>query len=344
MSGCDSVSWEEEVAKKGKRKERGSGEWVTLGQRLRGLNILFPWFKVVAGFLMMTLVVVVTIGMVRREGIFAQGVDEVAAEGGEDAGDAEVAGVSESMDDSGDVGTSESSGAGSRRQSETKQGVTYVKAKPSDLAIRGREGELEGKKLIALTFDDGPTQTTTVRLLEILKEKEVRATFFVIGKMAQVAPEILKREEQEGHVVGSHTMGHVNLTTLDVGAIRQDMTGIDGVFQGSLGHVTRLVRPPYGAINETVQTEVRQPLVIWSIDPEDWKTKDAEAIRKHVAEKAFDGAIVLMHDIYESTVDAVAGMIDDLRKEGYEFVTVPELARVRGVTLEAGGVYGSFRP
>lgn len=313
MSGQDNAFWEEEVTKKAKKARKK----VSFSQKVRGFNILFPWFKIAAMAMMGLVVVFAVWGVVRHRGVEETsgktGVEEVAKE--------EVEEDRES-------------------QAVARKGGPYAVTKPENLPVRG----VKDKKLIALTFDDGPAPATTVRLLDILKEKKVKATFFVIGKMAQAAPDILKRMEQAGHVVGSHTMGHVNLATLDVAAIKQDVMTIDGVFRENLGHAAKLTRPPYGEINDNVKTGVGQPLVIWSIDPEDWRTKDAVAIRKHVVERAFDGAIVLMHDIYNSTVDAVSGMIDDLRKAGYELVTVPEMAQARGVTMVKGEVYGSFRP
>lgn len=298
---------------------------MTIRQRVRGWNILFPWFKVVAGTLIGVLVAVLIIGVWRRGGDFE------VRDGGE-----------------GGIIDVELEGVEAQTVMLERLTATYVRSRPSGVGMQKsetvRNAELIGKKLIALTFDDGPSYATTPRLLDILKNKGVKATFFVIGGRAQAAPDVLQREEVEGHVVGSHTMGHVDLSKMDIGMIRQDGKEMQGVFQGVLGHNVGLTRPPYGAINDTVKVGVGQPLVIWSIDPEDWKVKDAEMVRRHIVEKAFDGAIVLMHDIYESTVDAVEMVIDDLRSAGYEFVTVPEMAKMRGVVLENGGVYGSFRP
>lgn len=294
-------------------KKRKRAKKLTIGQKMRGLNILYPWFKIVAGVMLGLVAVFVVWGMMRHE-----------------SPEVEIAEQEESI-----TNETESKAEPKMRASKVWSGV-----KPADLSVR----QLKDKKLIALTFDDGPSSATSMRLLDILKEKKAKATFFVIGKMAQGAPEILQREEREGHVVGSHTMGHVDLTTLEASAIQQDVAAIDEVFKTSLGHATKLARPPYGAINDAVKTGVQQPLVTWTIDPEDWRTKDAEAVRRHVVERAFDGAVVLMHDIYPTTVDAVGGIIDTLRKEGYEFLTIPEMARAREVKLENGVVYASFRP
>lgn len=202
----------------------------------------------------------------------------------------------------------------------------------------------QGWKLVALTFDDGPSPTTTPRLLDVLKEKGVKATFFVVGTMAERATELLKREKAEGHEIGSHTVGHGNLTKMSAGEIAADMGRMNEVLQGALGEGVKILRPPYGAFTEATKQVVGVPMVYWTVDTMDWKYREAGAVRTEAVKAVFDGAIILMHDIYATSVDAVAGIIDELRGRGYEFVTVSELAAARGITLEKGVVYGSFRP
>lgn len=199
-----------------------------------------------------------------------------------------------------------------------------------------------GRKVVALTFDDGPSVATTPRLLDILAAKRVKVTFFVLGYMAQRAPEVLKRQVAEGHEVESHTMSHQNLINLSGAAIQGEVRSVDVVLQGAIGRPARLVRPPYGAINDVVRANVGKPMIIWTVDPEDWKYRNSATVRANVVSHAFDGAIVLMHDIYDTTVDAVAGVIDDLRAAGYEFLTVEEMAAERGYVLQNGYSYGSF--
>ena len=215
---------------------------------------------------------------------------------------------------------------------------------PPKAAVSVHECDLTGKKLVALTFDDGPSASTTGRLLDILREKQVKATFFVVGTMAQQAPELVKREEQEGHEVASHTLAHNNLARMSSDAIKGEQAEFEGVMNEILGRRVELMRPPYGSVNGTVRSTMEQPMIMWSVDPQDWKDRDAGTVRSRVRAATYDGAIVLMHDIHASTVDAVAGIIDDLRADGYEFLTVSELAEVRGVKMENGVTYGSFRP
>lgn len=199
-----------------------------------------------------------------------------------------------------------------------------------------------GHKVVALTFDDGPSTATTPRLLDILKGRGVKATFFVLGSMARQAPEILRREAAEGHEVASHTPYHNQQTLLSATQVRAEALEMDRIFTDILGTVPRFTRPPYGSYNQTVQNAIGQPLIIWSVDPRDWQYRDASTVCTNVVSGTFDGSVILVHDIHASTVDAVPCIIDTLRAQGYEFLTVSELAAYRDVPLVNGGVYGKF--
>ena len=157
-----------------------------------------------------------------------------------------------------------------------------------------------------------------------------------MGSRAQKSPEILRQEEADGHEVASHTMTHANLKRSTVEAIKWEAAAMNGLFTEILGHGPSLTRPPYGNISNDTRTYINQPLILWTVDPEDWKYKDANIVHKNIVNSAFDGAIILMHDIHATTVDAVARVIDDLRAAGYEFMTVSELAAARGVVLQNG--------
>lgn len=204
--------------------------------------------------------------------------------------------------------------------------------------------DITGKKLVALTFDDGPSSATTPRLLDILHEKDAPATFFMLGKMAREVPDIVRRADKEGHVVASHTMYHQNLIRISSAAAKDDIAESKTVFKDILGHEPTLTRPPYGNINDRVRDEIGTPLILWSVDPLDWKSKNVDDILAVTKEQVHDGAIILMHDIYGTTIDAVPVIIDELRKDDYDFVTVPELAKIRGVDLSNGTTYYNFRP
>lgn len=201
-----------------------------------------------------------------------------------------------------------------------------------------------GKKLVALTFDDGPFPATTNRLLDILREKEVQATFFELGTMASRYPDVTKRVYDEKHELASHTMSHRQLNKLSAGEVASEVGQAKDIIRGITGKDPGLMRPPYGAINSMVVEQAGAPMILWTVDTEDWKSRDAGAVLERTKATVFDGAVILMHDVYESTVDAAAMVIDELRKDNYEFVTVSELAKIRGVELKSGEVYGSFKP
>lgn len=199
-----------------------------------------------------------------------------------------------------------------------------------------------GKKLIALTFDDGPSVYQTPRLLDTLKARNIKVTFFVLGNMAQKAPEIVRREEAEGHEVASHTPYHHQLTTLSAAQIQAEKAEMERIFTEILGHQPAFTRPPYGSVNALVRDTMAQPLILWSVDPRDWADRNATTVCNRVVSGARDGAIILVHDIHATTVDAVPCIIDSLRSQGYEFLTVSELAATRGVQLLNGYLYYSF--
>lgn len=199
-----------------------------------------------------------------------------------------------------------------------------------------------GSRVVALTFDDGPSAATTPRLLDILKSKNVKATFFVLGTMARKAPDLLVRERTEGHEVASHTPYHTQQTLLGAAQVRAEALEMDQIFTEILGTVPPFTRPPYGSYNQTVQEAMGQPLILWSVDPRDWQYRDASVVCSNVVSAATDGAVILVHDIHASTVDAVPCIIDTLRARGFEFMTVSELAAYKDVPLVNGGVYGRF--
>lgn len=222
--------------------------------------------------------------------------------------------------------------------------VNKVKIAPMSRHVRVTDRVLEGKKLVVLTFDDGPSAATTPRLLDILSEKDVPATFFTLGNMARNNPDLLKRMEKEGHTAASHTMYHQNLVRLPAEAVQADVNEAKETIKSIIGHSPIYVRPPYGNINDNVRVAVNKPMILWSVDSEDWLSKNPELIIATAMSEVHDGAIILMHDIYPTTVDAVPTLIDTLRNEGYEFATIKELTSIRGVELVPGEAYYNFLP
>ncbi len=176
---------------------------------------------------------------------------------------------------------------------------------------------------VALTFDDGPS-IFTEGLLDILKEHDVKATFFILGSRARIQSETVSRTFAEGHEIGSHTWDHPLLTDLSDEHIRQQVQQTDDIITQIIGQPSRHLRPPYGAYNDRVLEAAGVPFIFWSVDPLDWRDRDAEIVAARIIE-APPGAIILAHDIHETTVDAVPAIIVALKNRGIHFVTVTKL-------------------
>ena len=194
-------------------------------------------------------------------------------------------------------------------------------------------------KYVALTFDDGPSPRCTPQLLDGLKERGVRATFFVVGCQVVKDPDIVIRMAQEGHQVGNHSYDHQELDKLSCGAAEEDMRRNDELLQELLGEGDYWVRPPYGLLSEEACAAAATPIINWSVDTEDWKSKDAEKILDIIYRETGDGDIILLHDRYLNSVEAALRAVDHLQQQGYRFVTVAELLAWKGVEPAAGEVY-----
>jgi len=200
------------------------------------------------------------------------------------------------------------------------------------------DSDLADKKLIALTFDDGPHQTLTPKLLDILAEHEVPATFFVIGSLVEYYPELVSRAFQEGHQIGNHTYNHKNLSNLSVEEIRKEISETADLIESATGSKPNILRPPYGSYNDEVLTHADAAVIMWSLDTEDWKHRDSDLVYDAVVNQAQDGDIVLFHDIHETTIATIEAIILQLKDEGYTFVTIQQLIEARD-KLNLGQVY-----
>ena len=198
--------------------------------------------------------------------------------------------------------------------------------------------------LVALTFDDGPRNSTTGRLLEGLELREVCATFFLVGSRIEGSEALIQEMAAAGHQIGIHTYDHVMITDLS----RQDFDLQVGKTRALLAEILGpgdyWLRPPYGIVDRSVVKWADGPLVLWSVDPEDWKDSDTGRIVAAVTEHVSDGDIILMHDIYDSSVDAALNIVDILLDRGYCFVTVEQLITLRGLEAEKGRLYTALRP
>lgn len=176
---------------------------------------------------------------------------------------------------------------------------------------------------IALTFDDGPS-IYTEKLLDGLEKRNVKATFFVIGKSAEVFPEIVRREKKEGHLVGNHTYNHVEIGRLSIKEARYEIERTNEILEELTQKKIEYVRPPFGIWEEELN-DLEMISVMWSIDTLDWTTENVDEIVNKVVTQVGENDIILMHDCYQSTVEATFRIIDLLKAQGYEFVTVDEL-------------------
>lgn len=191
-------------------------------------------------------------------------------------------------------------------------------------AMGGAIQEAGGKK-IALTFDDGPHPYYTQQLLKGLKERNVKATFFITGQNVKAYPEIVKEIYAEGHLIGNHTYSHIQLTSKNEESFKQEIVRTNEAIKEVTGQDTIYVRPPYGSWNKEFEKELNMFPVLWTVDPLDWCSSDASRIVRSVCSKAKENDIILMHDQYKTTVTAALKIVDELTQKGYEFVTVDEL-------------------
>lgn len=180
------------------------------------------------------------------------------------------------------------------------------------------------KKQIALTFDDGPGQYTE-KLLDGLKERNVKATFFLIGESVQKYPDIVKRMYDEGHLIGNHTYSHVELACISVDEAVLEIEKTNSVIEEITGEKVGYIRPPYGHWTRELEDRVLMEPVMWDVDPRDWSVLDKQKVTCHIINNISEGDIILLHDIFETSVDAALNVIDILEINGYEFVTVEEL-------------------
>lgn len=178
---------------------------------------------------------------------------------------------------------------------------------------------------IALTFDDGPHPYYTEQLLDGLKERGVKVTFFVTGEHAELHPDVIERMSEEGHLIGNHTYSHMQLEKSNREAFKAELVKTNEILYGITGEEVIYVRPPYGSWDKKFEAELNMFPVLWTIDPLDWCSSNVSGITEKVVTKVKGNDIILMHDYYPSTITAALKVVDELQKEGYEFVTVEEI-------------------
>lgn len=197
------------------------------------------------------------------------------------------------------------------------------------------------RKMIALTYDDGPCIYTPA-VLDALEKYEAHATFFVVGSSVNRYAESIRREAALGCEIGNHTYHHANLKKLSAAQVRSAILETNRVVKQQCGLDIHVMRPPGGDYNSTVCAEVGMPIIMWSVATQDWKTRSSAATIQCVKQNAFDGAVVIMHDLHKSTADAADTIVGYLKSAGYQMVTISEMAAYRG-GMKAGKVYSQFR-
>ena len=187
----------------------------------------------------------------------------------------------------------------------------------------------DSTKRVALTFDDGPNPDVTPQILEILKKYDAKATFFMLGSRVQYYPDIVKDIYNQGHEIGNHTFNHPQLTKMTEAQILKEYSSTEQAIIQAIGVPSTVFRPPYGATNTQVKNTIDSLHVLWTIDTLDWKHRSAAKILPYVQNSMQNNAIILMHDIHQSTADGLESVLKYLQKNGYEFVTVSEVMKYK---------------
>lgn len=202
----------------------------------------------------------------------------------------------------------------------------------------------EGEKYVALTFDDGPSGPVTQRLLDGLKQRGVKATFLVCGYRLRDFPQTARRIFAEGHEIGLHGFSHGDMGKMTHAEVKKELE--DTLALLPKGCKPAFLRPPGGSIGpEVTKTAAEKGIsvLLWSVDPRDWATKDVDAVEAAVVDNVRSGDVVLLHDLQDSSVDAALKIIDRLQRQGFRFVTASRLAKLRGIPLRPGKIYRHFR-
>lgn len=197
-------------------------------------------------------------------------------------------------------------------------------------------------KIVAFTFDDGPSEYT-MEIVNTLVLNNSKATFFELGNRMKYNQEIVKNVLNNGMEIGSHTYAHKNLNKLTIEEIDEEINSTNIIFNEITGENIKLLRPPYGNANELVKSRVNTPIITWNIDTNDWLYKDSEHVYNHIIENIESGDIILMHDVYSETVEAVKKVVPYLIEKGYKITTVSELAKYNNIELKEKEVYRSLK-
>lgn len=209
---------------------------------------------------------------------------------------------------------------------------------PTKEEILEEKDYYEGKKLVALTFDDGPSVNTS-RLIDILEANNAKATFFVLGSRINDYKDEIKKMVDTGNQIGNHGYSHKSFTKMSLSDIKDELYATNELLFEQGVMPSKAVRPPYGNLNESIKCNIDNPFILWSVDTRDWESKNKDSVKKEIKANIKEGSIVIMHDLYSTTVDAIEEVLPELTKEGYAFVTIDEMYKYNNIELEKGKVY-----
>ncbi|MDO5417052.1 MAG: polysaccharide deacetylase family protein, partial [Lachnospiraceae bacterium] len=195
------------------------------------------------------------------------------------------------------------------------------------------------KPMIALTFDDGPNASVGNRIMNVMNQYGGRCTFFLVGSRVPTYAAEVQRMAAEGFEIANHTQDHKYLNKLDGASIRAQVEACNNTIQAVAGIRPTIMRLPGGNKNSTVMANVNMPIILWNVDTLDWKTRNAQSNINAVLGKVKDGDIILMHELYGATADAVEVLVPALTEQGFQLVTVSELAYYKGVSMNPGQIY-----
>ena len=199
------------------------------------------------------------------------------------------------------------------------------------------------KKAVALTFDDGPSGYYNPLILEELNKNKAHATFFMVGTMMNSCKSCVLQTYKSGNEIGSHTYDHLNIKRAAYDKVNENLTKTDNLYNSITGDHIKLLRPPYGAYSKENLETINNYFILWDLDTEDWRYRNVKHIVNYIKENVHDGSIILMHELYESSYESLKIILPWLYANGYQVVSVSELAKIKGKTLETGKAYLSLR-
>lgn len=200
---------------------------------------------------------------------------------------------------------------------------------PKEITIAKREKVDPSKPMIAITFDDGPHPVNTKRVIKMFEKYNGKATFFMLGSLVEKYPEIVKEVYREGFEIANHSWSHVNLKKSSQATIHKEIHQTQDLIFSLIGQEPKYLRPPYGAYNDMVKKESEMQMILWTVDTQDWKNRDASIVKQRIIEGASDGAIILLHDIHGTSVDGIEKALPILKEKGYQLVTVDTLMKYK---------------